>query len=83
MEGSHEIRGTQGSGQFRVRDLIQSNRVFVRFLILIVYGRCGGHRAMSLLFVGKLLASEAEREILEILGVPWQEPHERVRADFV
>ena len=38
---------------------------------------------MSLLFAGQLLASETEREILEILGVPWQEPCERVRADFV
>ncbi|CDO76332.1 hypothetical protein BN946_scf184795.g3 [Trametes cinnabarina] len=29
---------------------------------------------------GQLLASEGEREILDILGVPWQEPHERVRG---
>ncbi|KAI9058672.1 hypothetical protein FKP32DRAFT_1596984 [Trametes sanguinea] len=29
---------------------------------------------------GHLLASESEREILDILGVPWQEPHERVRG---
>ncbi|TBU54960.1 hypothetical protein BD310DRAFT_826872 [Dichomitus squalens] len=28
---------------------------------------------------GVLVASESEREILDILGVPWQEPHERVR----
>ncbi|KAL7278780.1 hypothetical protein ACG7TL_007789 [Trametes sanguinea] len=27
---------------------------------------------------GQLIASESEREILDILGVPWQEPHERV-----
>jgi len=32
---------------------------------------------------GQLLASETEREILEILGVPWQEPHERVRANII
>ncbi|OSD00718.1 hypothetical protein PYCCODRAFT_1453154 [Trametes coccinea BRFM310] len=29
---------------------------------------------------GQLIASESEREILDILGVPWQEPHERVRG---
>ncbi|KAI0369528.1 hypothetical protein BV20DRAFT_1053124 [Pilatotrama ljubarskyi] len=29
---------------------------------------------------GHLIASESEREILDILGVPWQEPHERVRG---
>ncbi|KAH9886677.1 hypothetical protein C8Q73DRAFT_714869 [Cubamyces lactineus] len=29
---------------------------------------------------GQLVASESEREILDILGVPWQEPHERVRG---
>jgi len=28
---------------------------------------------------GKLVASETEEEIFNILGVPWQEPHERVR----
>lgn len=29
---------------------------------------------------GTLVASETEEEIFRILGVPWQEPHERVRA---
>ncbi|KAI0087507.1 Nucleotidyltransferase [Irpex rosettiformis] len=29
---------------------------------------------------GTLMASETEREIFDILGVPWQEPHERVRS---
>ncbi|EPT00045.1 hypothetical protein FOMPIDRAFT_58109 [Fomitopsis schrenkii] len=29
---------------------------------------------------GILVASETEAEILQILGVPWQEPHERVRG---
>jgi len=29
---------------------------------------------------GTIIASETEREIFTILGVPWQEPHERVRA---
>ncbi|KAF8339275.1 DNA polymerase lambda [Amanita rubescens] len=29
---------------------------------------------------GQLIASETEEEIFEILGVPWQEPHERVRG---
>ncbi|OCH87702.1 hypothetical protein OBBRIDRAFT_837179 [Obba rivulosa] len=29
---------------------------------------------------GTLIASETEREIFDILGVPWQEPHERVRG---
>ena len=43
----------------------------------------GGRRLLSLLFAGHLLASETEREILEILGVPWQDPHERVRANVV
>ncbi|KAF8994880.1 hypothetical protein BDQ17DRAFT_1251265 [Cyathus striatus] len=28
---------------------------------------------------GVLLASETEQEIFKILGVPWQEPHERIR----
>lgn len=28
---------------------------------------------------GKLVASETEEEIFDILGVPWQEPLERVR----
>jgi DNA polymerase lambda len=28
---------------------------------------------------GKILASETEEEIFKILGVPWQEPHQRVR----
>ncbi|KAI0341157.1 Nucleotidyltransferase [Trametopsis cervina] len=28
---------------------------------------------------GTIVASETEREIFDILGVPWQEPHERVR----
>ncbi|RDX49708.1 hypothetical protein OH76DRAFT_1403288 [Lentinus brumalis] len=28
---------------------------------------------------GKLIASESEEEIFRILGVPWQEPHERIR----
>ncbi|KAL0574084.1 hypothetical protein V5O48_007869 [Marasmius crinis-equi] len=28
---------------------------------------------------GTILASETEQEIFNILGVPWQEPHERVR----
>jgi len=30
---------------------------------------------------GSLVASKTEKEIFDILGVPWQEPHERVR-DF-
>ncbi|KAL4263453.1 DNA polymerase beta [Pleurotus pulmonarius] len=29
---------------------------------------------------GSLIASETEQEIFKILGVPWQEPHERVRG---
>jgi len=29
---------------------------------------------------GTVLASKTEEEIFRILGVPWQEPHERVRA---
>ncbi|KAI0758829.1 hypothetical protein C8Q74DRAFT_1209393 [Fomes fomentarius] len=29
---------------------------------------------------GTLIASETEQEIFRILGVPWQEPHERVRS---
>ncbi|KAJ3501191.1 hypothetical protein NLJ89_g9450 [Agrocybe chaxingu] len=29
---------------------------------------------------GVLIASETEEEIFQILGVPWQEPHERVRG---
>ncbi|CAA7262003.1 unnamed protein product [Cyclocybe aegerita] len=29
---------------------------------------------------GVLIASETEEEIFKILGVPWQEPHERVRG---
>ncbi|TFK29191.1 hypothetical protein FA15DRAFT_664515 [Coprinopsis marcescibilis] len=29
---------------------------------------------------GHLVASETEEEIFKILGVPWQEPHERVRG---
>ena len=29
---------------------------------------------------GVLVASETEEEIFKILGVPWQEPHERVRG---
>ncbi|KAI0714218.1 hypothetical protein C8T65DRAFT_694947 [Cerioporus squamosus] len=28
---------------------------------------------------GKVIASESEEEIFRILGVPWQEPHERIR----
>lgn len=31
-------------------------------------------------FEGVLVASETEEEIFKILGVPWQEPHERVRG---
>ena len=58
-------------------------QLFCVLLILIVCGGRGGHWSVSLLFVGRLLASETEREILEILGVPWQEPHERVRGNFV
>ena len=30
--------------------------------------------------LGQLVASEREEEIFKILGVPWQEPHERVRG---
>ena len=60
------------------------NSIKPRFPVLIVWDACGGHRwPLSLLFAGHLLASETEREILEILGVPWQEPHERVRGNFV
>ncbi|KAF8651065.1 hypothetical protein AX16_004928 [Volvariella volvacea WC 439] len=29
---------------------------------------------------GSIIASETEEEIFKILGVPWQEPHERVRG---
>ncbi|KIK98285.1 hypothetical protein PAXRUDRAFT_824032 [Paxillus rubicundulus Ve08.2h10] len=29
---------------------------------------------------GNIIASETEEEIFKILGVPWQEPHERVRG---
>nr|BAF37047.1 DNA polymerase lambda [Coprinopsis cinerea] len=29
---------------------------------------------------GQIIASETEEEIFRILGVPWQEPHERVRG---
>jgi len=29
---------------------------------------------------GSLIASETEKEIFDILGVPWQEPHERIRS---
>ncbi|KAJ3556163.1 hypothetical protein NM688_g2180 [Phlebia brevispora] len=29
---------------------------------------------------GQILASKTEREIFDILGVPWQEPHERARS---
>jgi len=29
---------------------------------------------------GNIIASETEEEIFKILGVPWQEPHERVRS---
>ncbi|KAH9929394.1 uncharacterized protein B0H18DRAFT_996945 [Fomitopsis serialis] len=29
---------------------------------------------------GTIVASETEEEILQILGVPWQEPHERIRG---
>ncbi|PPQ85750.1 hypothetical protein CVT25_003068 [Psilocybe cyanescens] len=29
---------------------------------------------------GQIVASETEEEIFKILGVPWQEPHERVRG---
>ncbi|EPQ56002.1 Nucleotidyltransferase [Gloeophyllum trabeum ATCC 11539] len=29
---------------------------------------------------GNIIASETEEEIFRILGVPWQEPHERVRS---
>ena len=29
---------------------------------------------------GVIIASETEEEIFEKLGVPWQEPHQRVRA---
>lgn len=29
---------------------------------------------------GSIIASETEEEIFQILGVPWQEPHERVRS---
>ncbi|KII94194.1 hypothetical protein PLICRDRAFT_419236 [Plicaturopsis crispa FD-325 SS-3] len=32
------------------------------------------------LSTGTLVASETEQEIFKILGVPWQEPHERVRG---
>ena len=31
-------------------------------------------------FAGTIIASETEEEIFKILGVPWQEPHERVRG---
>lgn len=30
--------------------------------------------------IGQIVASETEEEIFKILGVPWQEPHERVRG---
>ncbi|KAG8806041.1 hypothetical protein FRC18_006326 [Serendipita sp. 400] len=30
--------------------------------------------------VGRIIASRTEQEIFRALGVPWQEPHERVRA---
>ncbi|KAI5984689.1 hypothetical protein EDD15DRAFT_2511856 [Pisolithus albus] len=29
---------------------------------------------------GSIIASETEEEIFQILGVPWQEPHERIRG---
>jgi len=29
---------------------------------------------------GTLLKGKTEREIFQMLGVPWQEPHERVRG---
>ncbi|KAF8591655.1 Nucleotidyltransferase [Ramaria rubella] len=32
------------------------------------------------LCTGSLLCSDSERKIFEILGVPWQKPHERVRG---
>ena len=83
MGVSPEIQKIPARRLLRVRDLIRSNRVVVRFLVLIVCVSCGGRRSLRLLFVGQLLASETEREVLEILGVPWQEPHERVRANFV
>ena len=29
---------------------------------------------------GNIIVSEREEDIFKILGVPWQEPHERVRG---
>lgn len=55
----------------------------MHFQFLIVWVVVALIDRFCLLFVGQLLASETEREILKILGVPWQEPHERARANFV
>ncbi|KAF8522770.1 Nucleotidyltransferase [Hysterangium stoloniferum] len=38
------------------------------------------HDRSKKLSQGTLLCSDSERKIFEILGVPWQEPHERVRG---
>ena len=82
MEGLYEISTIQVERLSRVSELIQI-ALFVHFRFLIVWVVVTLIDPFCLLFVGQLLASETEREILEILGVPWQEPHERVRANFV
>ncbi|KAF8513529.1 hypothetical protein JB92DRAFT_2923156 [Gautieria morchelliformis] len=38
------------------------------------------HDRTKKLCAGSLLCSDSEKKIFEILGVPWQEPHERVRG---
>lgn len=42
-----------------------------------VFGSASSHARP---FSGTLIASRTEREIFDILKVPWQEPHERVRS---
>lgn len=75
-----------------VRDLKDPNKKTISGKILnsikqgfpvLIVRYLGRLLAAILIVIGHLLASETEKEILEILGVPWQEPHERVRADFI
>jgi DNA polymerase lambda len=41
---------------------------------------CEGRPFFDAMRIGNIVASETEEEIFHMLGVPFQEPHERVRG---
>lgn len=60
-----------------IRETVASNLIKVGGLSAAMTKIGVGAEIFSL---GQIIASETEEEIFRILGVPWQEPHERVRG---